>query len=221
MAVREDMKDWAECHNLIAEPKCKKHAGLSHRPMPLRIVHYNDPVLRKKGDRITIFDAELAELAEAMATLMLNAGGIGLAAQQVGRALQLCIVDLRGAKIDYTWRLDGKKPPRELIMPLVLVNPEVSAEPEPTDVSEEGCLSFPNIRGDVERPDQIMVRYQDAQGHPHELAADGLLARCIQHEVDHLNGVLFIDRMDKATLARLQPELRALKKQTREAAKAR
>jgi peptide deformylase len=95
----------------------------------------------------------------------------------------------------------------------------VAAIHEPTTVSDEGCLSFPEIRGDVIRPDRIRVQYRDVQGHPHTLDCTGLLSRCIQHEVDHLNGVLFIDRMDKKTLAELDPALKALKKQTRDARK--
>ena len=187
--------------------------------MLLQIVHYNDPVLRKKGEKITTFDAALARLADNMVETMDAAGGIGLAAQQIGQAIQLCVVDLRQAEVDYTWLLDGKKPPKELIMPLTLVNPSVAADREPSAESEEGCLSFPNIRGDVIRPDRIRVRYQDVQGHPHTLECTGLLSRCVQHEADHINGVLFIDRMDKKTLARLDPALKALKKQTREAMK--
>lgn len=187
--------------------------------MLLPIVHYNAPILRKRGDRIATYDAALTRLADAMVETMHDARGIGLAAQQIGRALQLCVVDLREAESDYTWRLDGRSPPKELIMPLVLINPRVTAGPGPTTTTDEGCLSFPDIRGDVERPDQITVEYHDVHGHEHTLVATGLLARCIQHEVDHVNGVLFIDRMDKRTLARLEPALRALKKQTRAAAK--
>ena len=186
--------------------------------MLLPIVHYNDPVLRKKGDKITVFDAALARLADDMVEAMHQSAGIGLAAQQIGRTIQLCVVDLREADAEYTWLLDGTKPPKELIMPLALVNPMVTAVPAPVATADEGCLSFPEIRGDVTRPEQITARYQDVQGHAHTLVCTGLLSRCIQHEVDHLNGVLFIDRMDKATLARLQPALKALKKQTREAA---
>ncbi len=187
--------------------------------MLLQIVHYNEPVLRKKGEKISTFDSPLAQLAEDMVETMHAAGGIGLAAQQVGRAVQLCVVDLRQAQTDYTWQLDSKKPPKELIMPLVLVNPAVTAELEPSTESDEGCLSFPEIRGDVIRPDRIRVQYRDVHGHPHTLDCTGLLSRCIQHEADHLNGVLFIDRMDKETLARIDPALKSLKKQTREAKK--
>ena len=185
--------------------------------MLLPIVQYGAPVLRKKGETIAVFDAALNRLAEDMVETMHAARGIGLAAQQIGRALQICVVDLRQADAEYTWQLDGKRPPKELIMPLVLVNPRVTAVPRPRDTAEEGCLSFPEIRGDVERPDRITVEFKDAHGHPHTLAATGMLARCIQHEVDHLDGVLFIDRMDKQTLAALDPRLRALKKRTREA----
>ena len=121
--------------------------------MLLQIVHFNDPVLRKKGEKITLFDASLAELADNLVETMHAAGGIGLAAQQIGQAVQLCVVDLRQAEVDYTWQLDGKKPPKELIMPLALANTSVAAEHAPTTESEEGCLSFPEIRGDVIRPD--------------------------------------------------------------------
>lgn len=188
--------------------------------MPLPIVRYNDPVLRKKGDKIAIFDARLRALADDMVATMHAAAGIGLAAQQVGHAVQLCVVDLRETERDFDWEFDGARPPLDLIMPMVLCNPVLSVEPGPSAPYEEGCLSFPEIRGDVERPDEIAVTFQDGHGHRHALRCNGLFARCIQHEADHLAGVLFIDRMDKATLQRLEPELKALKKQTREKVRA-
>ena len=104
--------------------------------MPLPIVHYNDPILRKKGAKVTAFTPEIAGLANGMVGAMNEAGGIGLAAQQVGLALQLCIVDLTGAKRDFTWEIDGKKPPLELWMPMALVNPIVTVLPGPEDVYE-------------------------------------------------------------------------------------
>ena len=187
--------------------------------MPLKIVHYHDPILRKKGAPVTAFHAPLKKLAAEMIEAMHAAEGIGLAAQQVGHAIQLCVIDLRPAEVKFRWAYDGARLPLELFMPLSLVNPEVAAVPEPKAPYEEGCLSFPHIRGDVVRPDEITVKFKDVTGHPHVLQCDGLLARCVQHEVDHLNGVLFIDRMTKDVLARLEPELKALRKQTREAAK--
>lgn len=187
--------------------------------MVLPIVHFNSPILRKKGVNVTAFDAALARLAADMIDTMHDAAGIGLAAQQVNHAIQLCVVDLRQAESKFAWEYDGTRPPLELFMPLVIVNPVLVVVPEPTDSCEEGCLSFPEIRGDVARPDQVTVKFKDLKGVAHTLMCNGLLARCVQHEVDHLNGVLFIDHMDKATLAAIDPELKALKKQTREAAR--
>jgi peptide deformylase len=188
--------------------------------MSLTIVHYNLPVLRKKGAKISAFDAALRKLADAMIDTMHDAQGIGLAAQQVNHAIQLCVVDLREAKLDFTWELDGARPPLDLFMPLAIVNPELTLLPSPETVYEEGCLSFPEIRGDIDRPDLILLKFQDTHGTPHQLTCDGLLSRCIQHEVDHLNGVLFIDRMLKKVRAPLERSIKQLAKETREAAKA-
>lgn len=187
--------------------------------MVLPIVHFNSPVLRKKGVKVEKFDAALAQLAGNMVDTMHEAHGIGLAAQQIGEALQLCVVDLRETDADFAWEYDGGRPPLEIFMPLVVVNPELKIVAEPTTSYEEGCLSFPEIRGDVVRPDEITVKFQDVSGVPHTLRCNGLLARCLQHEHDHLQGILFIDRMAKDVLAALDPELKALKKHTRDAAK--
>jgi peptide deformylase len=187
--------------------------------MTLPIVRFNHPILRKKGVKVTVFDAALARLAENMIDTMHDAAGIGLAAQQVGHAIQLCVVDLRQTEAEFQWEYDGARLPLEIFMPLVLVNPVVVTVPEPTTSYEEGCLSFPEIRGDVIRPDKLTVNFKDLQGVSHLLVCNGLLARCVQHEADHLNGILFIDRMDKSVLTAIDPELKALKKQTREAAK--
>jgi peptide deformylase len=179
--------------------------------MALPIVRFNEPVLRRKGGKVTVFDAELARFAADMVEAMRAAEGIGLAAQQVGRALQLCVVDLRRSDAEFAYELDGARPPRELFMPLVIANPQVDVPRRtPASVSEEGCLSFPGIRGDVARPERIEVRFSDEAGRAHFLACDGLLARCIQHEVDHLNGVLFIDRMDRKARAAIEGALKDL-----------
>jgi peptide deformylase len=189
--------------------------------MALPIVHYNHPILRKKGAKVTVFDDALAEFAAEMIATMHAANGIGLAAQQVGRALMLCVMDLREAKADFNWTLDGAKPPLDLFMPLTLANPVVTVLPDTTEtIYEEGCLSFPAIRGDIARPDLISVKFQDERGVPHMLVCDDLLARCVQHEVDHLNGVLFIDRMEKKVRTELDESVKALAKATRDAVKA-
>jgi peptide deformylase len=188
--------------------------------MVLRIVHYNEPILRKKGEKIRTFDADLERLAQDMIDTMHDAQGIGLAAQQVGKALMVCVVDLRESKADFTWLIDGAHPPLDLFMPMVIVNPEVTPVQGTDDfIYEEGCLSFPKIRGDVIRPDAITVKFQDEKGVPHVMTCNDLLARCVQHEVDHLNGVLFIDRMEKAMRADLEDDVKALAKETRAAAK--
>ena len=189
--------------------------------MSLRIVHYNDPVLRKKGEPVTVFDAALRKFAKEMIATMHEAGGIGLAAQQVGRAIQLCVVDLRESDADYGWELDGAHPPVELFMPMVVANPVITIEKgTPNEVVEEGCLSFPQIRGDVKRAIAITVKFHDEHGVPHVLRCDDLLARCIMHEADHLNGVLFIDHMTKKTFAKIDEAVKTLAAETKAAAKA-
>ena len=186
--------------------------------MTLEIVHYNDPVLRRKGEKITAFDGELAAFAAQMVNALHEAHGIGLAAQQVGRAVQVCIIDLRETSADFDWKLDGAHPPLELFMPMVMVNPKVTvAKHTPLAVAEEGCLSFPAIHADVERPTVVTAKFQDADGLPHVLECDGLFARCVQHEVDHLNGILYIDRMAGAVRASIEEEVKALAKATKAA----
>jgi peptide deformylase len=186
--------------------------------MVLPIVQYNAPVLREKGAAITTFDAALAQLAHDLIESMHAAGGIGLAAQQVGRARQICVIDLSQANRDFTWELDGAKAPLDLIMPMVLINPTCQALPGDDTLYEEGCLSFPQIHGDVERPDAITATFQDLGGIRHTLICDGLLSRCIQHELDHLNGVLFIDRMTKRVRQVIDADVKELARRTREAA---
>jgi peptide deformylase len=188
--------------------------------MSLQIVHYNEPILRVKGEKVTEFDTALAKLTREMIETMHEAAGIGLAAQQVGRALQLCVVDVRDAEAEFTWELDGARPPLDLFMPMIIANPHVTVQAGvPETIYEEGCLSFPGIRGDVARRDAITVKFQDERGVPHTLRCDGLLARCIQHEVDHLHGVLFIERMDRKTRAAIDDAVKVLARETRAARK--
>jgi peptide deformylase len=187
--------------------------------MLLPIVQYNDPILRKKGLNITVFDAALAKLGRDMVETMNAANGIGLAAQQIGRAIQFCVVDVSRADPDFDWRLDGSHPPLELFMPMLIANPVIKKHAAAgTETDNEGCLSFAKIRGEVERPDEIMVTFQDARGVPHALICNGILSRCIQHETDHLNGVLFIDRMTKKERAKIDDAIKAHAKATKEKA---
>lgn len=191
--------------------------------MILRVTQYGEPILRKQGEAIGDFNADLAELADDMVDTMYNEEGIGLAAQQIGRALRLCVVDVRppeGSEISFHYSYDGKQPPLDLFMPLAICNPKITIIDEREDVYEEGCLSFPGVNGKVLRPIGVRCEFQDVQGNPHVIEADGLLGRCILHEVDHLNGVLFIDRMEKRDLKRNEARLKKLKRESRDFLKA-
>ena len=184
--------------------------------MALRVSQYNEPVLRETGKRVEVFDEALLNLCNEMVETMRQNEGIGLAAQQIGRAIQLCVIDVPQTENDtYEYQIDGKSPPFELIMPMALINPQVELLPSPETEYEEGCLSFPEINGNVRRPDQVRVKFQDPRGNTHNMECNGLLGRCVQHEVDHLNGILFIDRMEKPSLKEVERQLRKLKKQTR------
>ena len=183
--------------------------------MTLRITQYGESILHQDGKVVSSFGAELTELANQMLEAMDQAKGIGLAAQQIGEAIRFCVVDVpEHPEYPMTCILDGKPLSPSLLMPMALANPEVSPLPSDEYYSEEGCLSFPEIRGEVARPERISVKYQDLEGNAHQLECDGLLARCIQHEVDHLNGVLFIDRMEKKTFAEIKTEVKELKQRT-------
>jgi len=185
--------------------------------MTLRITQYGEEILHRKGKDVENFDGELKKLSDAMLHAMRQVEGIGLAAQQIGKAIRFCVVEVPEHP-DYptTFILDGKMLSPSLLMPMSLANPEVSLLPSDEYYYEEGCLSFPEIRGDVARPERISVRYQDLDGAHHQLECDGLLARCIQHEVDHLNGILFIDRMEKQVFSEISKEVSLLKKRTLE-----
>lgn len=181
--------------------------------MILPIVRYGHPVLRAKGKPVTEVDARIRELAANMIETMHEAHGVGLAAQQIGEALQLTVLDVSGAEErTSTMKLNGKEVDPASAMPLVLLNPQLSLGKE-TDVGVEGCLSFPEITADIRRASEIVARAQTLEGEEVEIAAGGLLARALQHEVDHLNGILFIDRMSAATKVALRSRLKRMQKE--------
>ena len=179
------------------------------------MTQYGESILHQKGKQVTEFSSKLSSLYHDMLEAMYAEEGIGLAAQQVGIALQFCVVDVPSIP-DYpiTCILDDKTLSHQLLMPMALANPKIEVLPCDEYYYEEGCLSFPEIKGEVARPEVIVVRYQDIEGNSHTLQCDGLLGRCIQHEVDHLNGILFIDRMEKEIYAEIKQEVQALKKRT-------
>jgi peptide deformylase len=181
--------------------------------MKLPIVRYGDPVLRAKGKRVAAADAHVRELAANMLETMQEANGIGLAAQQVGEALQLTVINLASVEDrPSTMKLNGAEVEPKSSMPLVLLNPELTLSEE-IDLGLEGCLSFPEITADIWRASAVALRAQTLEGEPLEIEASGLLARALQHEVDHLNGILFIDRMSAATKVALRSRLKRMQKE--------
>jgi peptide deformylase len=181
----------------------------------LDIVKYGHPVLRQKGKRIERVTPEIRKLADDMLETMYAAQGLGLAAQQVGQALQLTVIDVREAKDRPSWlELDGHPADVNTFMPLVLINPELKPGGEPA-TGGEGCLSFPEIFAEITRPESVDVKALNEKGKPVEFRCGGLLARVVQHETDHLNGILFIDRMSRKTKEELRPELEELQAKTR------
>jgi peptide deformylase len=146
------------------------------------VVKWPEPVLAQVGAPVTVFDAELKKLVDEMFDSMYAAQGIGLAAPQIALSKRICVIDV-----------SFKKNPKEKI---VLINPEI-IDRKGKQVEEEGCLSLPEIREKVSRAAWVKVRAQDAGGEWFELEGEELLARAIQHEIDHLDGVLFIDRLSR------------------------
>jgi len=188
--------------------------------MILPVTYYGHPALRQKGARVEHITLEIQQLIADMFETMHAHKGIGLAAQQVGVAQQVTIIDVRGvADRPSTLELEGKPADVHGFMPLVLINPEVKAVGKPI-AGPEGCLSFPEIFADITRPESVDVTAMNEHGKAIQFRCGGLLARAVQHETDHLHGILFIDRMDKKTKAELRPELDYLQAETKAALEA-
>ena len=160
-----------------------------------RIRKYGDKVLRGKNEKVKDFGPELAPLFDEMHETMIEARGVGLAAPQVGVAKQIAIMN--------------PEPENEKKL-IKMVNPRIIVSSDETERIEEGCLSVPGIRGEVVRAARITVAYQDENGKARTLEAEGLLARIVQHELDHLNGVLFVDRLSFAKRALIKGKLKEL-----------
>jgi peptide deformylase len=149
---------------------------------PLEIHYLGDRVLRQPAKRITKIDDELRQLVREMLQTMYSADGVGLAAPQVAVQKQLIVIDI--------------EPNEPANLPVILINPLIKKASSDVEVDQEGCLSIPNVYLDVQRFAAIEVSFKDEQGRPRHLSATGFLARAIQHEMDHLNGVLFVDRVE-------------------------
>ena len=148
-----------------------------------KIVIEPDPILRKKSENLEKVDNELRLLLDDMLETMYSAPGIGLAAVQVGILKRLIVIDISKDK--------------EKKNPIFLINPEIISKSKNTSIYEEGCLSLPGHFAEIERPEECKIKYIDYDGKKKEMKANGLLATCIQHEIDHLNGILFIDYLSR------------------------
>src|SRR5437016_10517418 len=183
--------------------------------MILQVVKYGTPILRQKGTRIDGVTPAIKKLIADMLETMYAHKGVGLAAQQIGLALQLTVIDVRGVTDRPSSLEFGGQPADDAgFMPLVLMNPKITAVGKPI-AAPEGCLSFPEIFGEITRSDMLDVEALDKEGKPIKFRCGGLLARAIQHEVDHLHGILFIDRMDKKTKEEMRLAIEQLQAETK------
>lgn len=162
--------------------------------MELEITKYGEPILRRKGEKITEINQEIKLFIQDMLNTLVKAEGVGLAAQQVGKAYQLCVIDVRLSDRPSWIKIDGKETDVSMHMPMVLINPVLTLGTE-LEKGPEGCLSFPDIFANIKRSSQITVSALNEKGEEFHFECGGLLARAIQHEYDHLQGILFIDRM--------------------------
>ncbi len=191
------MADKSTSSEAKAEVKAAETAEAPPRKI-YPIVKYGDPVLEKPGAMVKNFDAELEDLSEDMFSSMYAAQGVGLAAPQIGKSVQLAVVDVS----------NGKNPEAKI----VLINPEiVHAEGEVRE--EEGCLSIPGFRGYVIRPQFVTVRAQNLKGEPFEIRGENLLARAFCHEIDHLHGVLFLQHLSMLKRDLIRRKIKKLRKE--------
>lgn len=167
----------------------------------LPIIQYPDPVLAAKAEPVTEFNDELRKLAADMAETMYAAPGVGLAANQVGSLKRIVVIDITDEKNNL----------------LVLINPYIKSHTEELAEFEEGCLSLKGLYEKVSRPDGVTVCAQDLDGKPFEIKATGLLAVCLQHELDHLDGTVFIDHLSRLKKDRAKTKLRKLRKNDKQA----
>ena len=181
--------------------------------MELKIKTYGDPVLRERARPVDEITPEICDLAEEMLRVMHQQNGVGLAAEQVGRREAVVVIDIPPVA-----DCDKEKNPLnpDAVMPLVLINPEITESSKKKESCEEGCLSFPGLWAEVSRPAEVTVHYTGIDGRQQDMRCRGLLARAVQHELDHLNGTLFIDRISYARKIALKGRLKKLQEETLE-----
>ena len=180
--------------------------------MVLPIVQFGHPILRAKGKEIVEITPAIKKLAADMLETMVHAEGVGLAAQQIGQAIQLTVIDVQDSEErPSTMSIDGSQVALAEHMPLVLLNPKLELTKE-IEVGKEGCLSFPEMSASIPRAAGVEVVATGLNGEKIRFSATGLLARAVQHETDHLHGILFIDRMSAASKASLAGKLKRLQR---------
>ena len=175
--------------------------------MKLKVYKYGEQVLREKATPVAVVDDNLRKLAEDMIETMHAAKGVGLAAEQVGHLEKMCVIDIPEGCDEHEDELFNAP----IQMPLVLFNPEIIAQ-EGSQRDKEGCLSFPNVGGSLTRAAQVTCQYLDADNRPQIITARGFLARALQHEIDHLNGILYIDHMSAVERLACAAKLKKLAK---------
>ena len=175
--------------------------------MVLKVYKYGEKVLREKAAPVAFVDEKLRQRADDMIETMRRAKGVGLAAEQVGRTEKMCVIDIPEGCDE----AEDEAFNAPIAMPLRLWNPEIIAQ-EGSVRDKEGCLSFPNVGGSLTRAAQVTCQYLDAENRPQVITARGYLARALQHEIDHLNGVLYIDHMSAVERLACAPKLKKLAK---------
>jgi len=180
--------------------------------MCLTICKYGDPVLRKKAVPVQEVTDEIRKLADEMLETMYKERGVGLAAEQVGHWEAICVIDIPP---ESDCNEQGERHNPDVKMPLVLINPKIISRSETTVEADEGCLSFPGIFAKIERAYEVNAEFLDRSGQEQTIHAKGLLARAVQHEIDHLDGILFIDRMSPVKRVTLSGKLKRLARETK------
>jgi peptide deformylase len=180
--------------------------------MKFEIVTFGSPVLRVKATPVSDVTADFKRLADDMMETMYGAEGVGWAAQQVGRAVSLCVIDVP-PELDVDQE-GGERSNPDIPMPLVMFNPRIEERGGPQQRRDEGCLSFPGIHTGVQRAAEVTVSFIDWKGVPKTLHCRGLLARAVQHELDHLDGVLLVDRMSAVKKISLAGQLKRLRQES-------
>ncbi len=176
-----------------------------------QVEKYGSAILREEAVPIEVVDDDIKALADDMIATMRAENGIGLAAEQVGRREALCVIEV---PIELDFDRNHQRMNLGVDMPLVLINPVITASSDDMDVCEEGCLSFPGFSLPIKRPSRVSVRYLDLRGDNNEISVQGLVARAIQHEMDHLEGRLIIDHISKVKRLSIAGQLKKLKQET-------